>query len=561
MSKKIKSNKAITHSVKSKTNKVGLDIDKNASVLALGALIIFLAVFFLIRLHFREMSFERDEGTYAYMGKLLLEGKKPYTYFYEMKPPGLFYMYGVMVALFGTTVSGLHIGFFLVNLLTSIFVFFWIRRMFNQTTGVLAAVAYSIISTSPHASGLTIQAEHLLNLFMIPGLWLLWEALKSNKKVYWFLSGILLSWALLIKQNTIFFIAFAGLAIILYHFIVNKEKTIKKLIQPILLFSAGILLPIIVVLGILLMNGSFNDFIFFIYEFPRALYLSSIEFSRGMGYMKDRLDLIMYNYSLIWYMAILGLLIIWIFGKDSFLKIILTLFLLLSFLSVAPGLRFYGHYWIHFLPAIAVLFAVCVHTITQFIASKNISRNPQFISIIILVIVVFINININTEYYFKSDPERVVRMVYGSNLFPESRKVSDFLNRKMNPEDGLMVFGSEPQIYLYTNKDCASRHFYCGNLVQKHPKIADWVAEFKADYGKANPKYAIWVQHPFSWSFPKDGNKEFVDWAYGDLSNKYHPIGYADYIDQNTTEYIWDKAALNYKAKGKEYMIVLERNN
>ncbi|HMG16020.1 MAG TPA: glycosyltransferase family 39 protein [Saprospiraceae bacterium] len=560
MSKKPKSNKVINSSIKLKSTK-GLGLDKNASIFAIGALIVFLLIYFLIRLHFKEMSFERDEGTYAYMGKLLLEGKKPYSYFYEMKPPGLFYMYGVMVALFGTTVSGLHIGFFLVNLITSVFVFLWIKKMLNQTSGVLAAIAYSIISTSPHASGLTIQAEHLLNLFMIPGLWLLWEALTSNKKLYWFLSGIFLSWALLIKQNTIFFIAFAGIVIILYHFIVNKGKTIKKLIQSVLLFSAGILLPIIIVICILLINGSFSDFIFFIYEFPKTLYLSSIEFSRGMGYMKDRLQLIMLNYALIWYMAILGLLLVWLIGKDLFIKIVVSLFLLLSLFSVAPGLRFYGHYWIHFLPTIALLFAVFVNTITQFIASKNWTKSPQFLSVAILAIVVFENINTNKEYYFQSDPERVVRMVYGSNLFPESRKVSEFLNRKMNPEDGLIVLGSEPQIYLYTNKDCASRHFYCGNLVQKHPKVTEWATEFKSDFGKANPKYAIWVQHPFSWSMPKEGNKDFVDWAYGELVNKYHPIGYADYIDQNTTEYIWDQAAVQYKPKGKEYMIVLERNN
>ena len=60
---------------------------------------------------------------------------------------------------------------------------------------------------------------------------------------------------------------------------------------------------------------------------------------------------------------------------------------------------------------------------------------------------------------------------------------------------------------------------------------------------------------------PQDGNKEFFDWSYSQLAQNYHPIGYADYIDQNKTEYIWDDAAFQYKPKGKEYMIVLQRNN
>lgn len=537
------------------------NFDKYSNQLSLGVMLIFLLILFFIRLNFKEMSFERDEGTYAYMGKLLVEGKTPYSYFYEMKPPALYYMYGLMVAIFGTSVAGLHIGFFILSFLTSIFLFLWIRKMFNPAAGAVAAVAYSIISTAPHASGLTIQSEHLLCLFFIPGLWLLWEALNSNKTWQWILSGALLSWALLIKQNTLFFIAFAGLSIILYHFISKKEKNLKGLWKPVLLFGTGIIAPILVVLVILVSNGSFKDFIFFIYEYPKTQYLSSIEFSRGMGYLQNRFSAIKYDYELIWYPALAGLVVFWILSKDLFLKISLSLFLVLSLLSIAPGLRFYGHYWIHFLPAIAVSFAALLFVFTEKLKEAGILKNPQFVMLLVLCLVMFLNINTNKEYYFITDTEKVVRAVYGSNPFPESRKVSEYLNTKMKAEDNLVVFGSEPQIYMYTNKDASSRHFYCGNLVQGHPIVKTWAEEFKKDFFKANPKYAVWVQQPYSWSVPKNGNTAFIDWGFDQLKKNYHPIGYADYIDPSKTEYVWDAPALNYKPKGTEYLIVLERNN
>lgn len=538
-----------------------VNFDKYALQISIGLLVLFLLIMFFIRLNFKDMSFERDEGTYSYMGKLLTEGKKPYSYFYEMKPPALYYMYGLMVALFGSTVAGLHVGFFLVSTLTSVFMFLWIKRMLNPAAGTLAAVAYSIISTSPHASGLTIQSEHLLCLFLIPGLWILWEAFKDNKSWQWLLSGALLSWALLIKQNTLFFIAFAGLAIILHHFLIKKDKGIAGLWKPVLLFGSGVIIPVALVLGILVANGSFKDFIFFIYEYPKTQYLSSIEFSRGMGYLQNRFSAIKYDYEIIWYPAFAGILAFWMLSKNLFLKINLTLLLVLSLLSIAPGLRFYGHYWIHFLPAIAVLFAAAIFIVTEKLKETGTLKNPQFISLLLLCGVFFISLNTNKDYYFISDPEKVVRAVYGTNPFVESRKVSDFLNTKMKKEDGLVVFGSEPQIYMYTQKDAPSRHFYCGNLVQGHPIVKDWSEEFKKDFAKANPKYAVWVQHPYSWSVPKNGNTAFIDWGYDQLKKNYHPIGYADIVENSKTEYVWDAAALPYKPKGPEYLIVLERNN
>ena len=540
---------------------LSVNFDKYAPHISIGVMILFLIIMFMIRLNFKEMSFERDEGTYSYMGKLLTEGKKPYSYFYEMKPPALYYMYGLIVAIFGTTVAGLHVGFFVVNFITCLFLFLWVRRMFNPAAGAIAAVAYSIISTAPHASGLTIQSEHLLCLFMVPGLWLLWEAFSQNKTWQWLTSGALLSWALLIKQNTLFFIAFAGLAIILHHFLVKKEKGIASLWRPVLLFGAGVIVPVLLVLGILVANGSFKDFIFFIYEYPKTQCLSSIEFSRGMGYMQNRYEAIKTNYEIIWYLGFAGLVLVWVFSKNMFLKISLTLLLIFSFLSVAPGLRFYGHYWIHFLPAVAVLFATAIYIITEKLKEKGVLKNPQFIAILVLCVVFFINLNTNKSYYFITDPETVVRGVYGTNPFVESRKVADYLNNKMQKNDQLVVFGSEPQIYMYTGKDAITRHFYTGNLVQLHPIVKEWSAEFKQDFMKAQPKYVVWVQHPYSWSLPKGASTEFIDWGWDTIKKGYHPIGYADIISHNQTEYVWDNEALNYRPKGNEYLMVLERNN
>src|SRR6478736_787259 len=78
------------------------------SKICLGLLLLLLFIVATIRSKFSSIPFERDEGIYGYIGKLILEGKTPYKDFYEQKFPGLFYFYGTMVWLFGDTVEGLH---------------------------------------------------------------------------------------------------------------------------------------------------------------------------------------------------------------------------------------------------------------------------------------------------------------------------------------------------------------------------------------------------------------------------------------------------------------------
>src|SRR5262245_21271969 len=69
----------------------------------------------LIRLNLASLPLERDEGEYAYMGQLILKGIPPYSIAYNMKLPGTYYMYALVMALFGQTPAGIHTGLALVN--------------------------------------------------------------------------------------------------------------------------------------------------------------------------------------------------------------------------------------------------------------------------------------------------------------------------------------------------------------------------------------------------------------------------------------------------------------
>ena len=69
-----------------------------------------------VRLRLLAMPLERDEGEFAYMGQLMLQGIPPYKLACNMKLPGTYAAYAVIMAVFGQTIAAIHTGLLLVLL-------------------------------------------------------------------------------------------------------------------------------------------------------------------------------------------------------------------------------------------------------------------------------------------------------------------------------------------------------------------------------------------------------------------------------------------------------------
>jgi len=73
------------------------------------AVIVF-GVVLAIRIRLLGIPLERDEGEYAYAGQLMLQGIPPYKLAYNMKLPGIYAAYAVIMSTFGQTILGIHLG-------------------------------------------------------------------------------------------------------------------------------------------------------------------------------------------------------------------------------------------------------------------------------------------------------------------------------------------------------------------------------------------------------------------------------------------------------------------
>src|ERR1051326_2572435 len=88
-----------------------------------AALLLIVILFGLVRWRLAKMPLERDEGEYAYAGQLMLEHIPPYKFAYNMKLPGTYAAYAVLMAIFGETDRGIHLGVLFVNAGTIVLVF------------------------------------------------------------------------------------------------------------------------------------------------------------------------------------------------------------------------------------------------------------------------------------------------------------------------------------------------------------------------------------------------------------------------------------------------------
>lgn len=524
-------------------------------------LLVLILLVYVIRSKFVNIPFERDEGAYGYYGKLLLEGKIPYKDFYEQKFPGIFYFFGLMVAIFGDTVRGLHTGFTFLNIATIILIFLTSKKLFSPFSAILSATTFAIVSLTPNLSGFTIQSEHGVAFFTSLGLFFYAYAVDTRKMVYYLSMGLAFGGAFMVKTSGMFMVLWGGFILII-NWLFEKEKKVLDIIKILAIYSGGVLFVIGVLFLIIYLKGSFEQMIFWTYNIPKK-YVSKVPFEEGVKYFKYTRDSILANYKFFWYHALLAMPLCFLKSINWRTKIFAISLAVFSAFTIIPGFYFYGHYWIQLIPGLAILAGLTSYAVLKStLALLKIKGNQlKFIYIGVFIIVIFVHLDGQKSYYFKPNYDRILRAVYGNNPFPESMVIANYINNNSKPEDQIVVMGSEPQIYFYTHKKCPSRHAYFAAIVDNIPEHKQWQREFVADIEKAKPRYFIFFNHPISLFVQPNTDKYVFDWANKYVTENYQIIGLADMIDGGLTNYVWKEGLNNYKPQGQNMIYIYERKS
>ncbi len=511
-------------------------------------------IFFFLRKNFVGIPFERDEGDYAMFGKWLLTGAKPYVDFYEMKPPGIFLIYALIVKLFGYEYTSLQLGFCYVNSLILFFSYLFLKKFIGRSTALAILPILGFLLLNPYLSGFTIQSEFLVLLFVMAGLYLLFLGDEFENHLLIIAAGILLGFSVLIKQAGVFF-CFFGVLIFLMNW--WKKRSFKKLFFEISAYVIGGIIPVIAIVFWLQSKGVAKEAFFWIVEFPGKYYLSNNSFETGMDLLKMFGKNIIVFQSFFWFLSFTGLVCGWFLKIPKEKKILCYSFIILSSLTIVPGLRFMTHYWILFMPGIAISIALSYKFLEQ------ITQGFKFLQTILAIVFVFIplaHLLSADSYYLRPVFDDILHNAYGSNPFPESKVVGDYLKENMKEGDQLFIAGSEPQIYLYANTLGISRHNFINFINAKTPFAKQWQDEVIHDVETKKPRYLVFVRHPFSWMLDKEGEMTFFQWTQNYIPEYYDWVLVADQIDtRGNCNYVYFKDNPNYQFSGQQFISVFER--
>jgi Dolichyl-phosphate-mannose-protein mannosyltransferase len=508
----------------------------------------------LIRFRLRDMPLERDEGEYAYVGQLMLQGIPPYQEAYAMKLPGTYAAYAVLMAVFGQTPAGIHLGLILVNTATIMLVFLLARRLFGNLAGVVACATYALLSTSESVLGLAAHATHFVVLPALAGILILLWAIESRKWWLYFVSGLILGLAFLMKQPGIFFVLFAGLYLLKSE--AKKPLDHRGLARRAGVFSAGAILPFTLTCLWLLRAGLLGKFWFWTFVYA-SQYASSNSVMAAIPVLELVGPGVVSASVFVWIVAALGLTaLFWDRESRPHAGFVLA-FLLFSFLAVCPGFYFRGHYFILMLPAVAVLAGLAVSSGTRKAREMGINA-LAFAPVLVFLAAAAYSVMKQRQFLFVDDPMTATRAVYAPSPFSEAPQIAEYILAHSSPQARIAVLGSEPQIYFYAHRRSASGYIYMYELMEEQKFAAKMQQDAIHEIEAAQPEYIVNVNVFFSW-FPRpNSDRAIFQWARTYIQQHYELIGLVDLQPQGS-EFRWDDAARAHSLRSSNFVEVFRR--
>ena len=490
------------------------------------------------RIRLAGLPLERDEGEYAYSGQLLMHGIPPYRLAYSMKFPGTSVVYALVMSIFGDSSKGIHLGLVLINLVTVGLILFLGRNLLGQVAGVMAAAAYSVLSLMPYVLGSAAHATHFVVVFAVAGVLLLARALHRQSKALIFASGCLFGFALLVKQPGLLFIVFGS--VYLFNRDWRAQLSTQNIVFRNLLFLSGAAAPLLVAFVALWNAGVFGKFWFWTINYA-SQYGRQVPIWEGLQIFVDHFGTAIGTAWPIWAAAAVGFVVCIVSPSLRVRADFLLTFAFFSVLAVCAGFYFRPHYFILLLPAVSLLAgAAAVWAIN---AARIRAHNLRSFVLILFAVCLAWPLWSEADFFFERPLAEANRMINGTNPFPESVKIGEYIRAQSTPSDTIAVLGSEPQIYFYSKRHSATGYIYTYGLMEPQPYARQMQQEMIREIETARPKFLVLVVVNKSWLAGRDSDQSIFKWADAYCDANYEEVGLVNISDRGTDYYFSGRPA------------------
>jgi hypothetical protein len=393
-----------------------------------------------------------------------------------------------------------------------------------------------------------------VNLFALAGFCVLFRALSDRRHWWHLVTGLLFGLAIIMKQQALPMVVFAVL------FLLYKETrpwpaSWRTILIRQGLLVLGLVLPLAVTGLMLWRAGVLGRFWFWTIQYA-AHYGRQIPPKAGWA-----------NFCCAWRDVVPAAASIWILGgiglvvlvfKKSFRPtgaFVLGL-LVFSSLAASAGLFFRQHYVLLVLPAVALLVATAIHSLTLALRAVG-SHWSSGLSAAVFIGALAYPVCMQADIFFFKTPAQASRTLYLRNPFIESVAIGRYLREHCAPDQTIAIFGSEPELYFYSQRRSATGYIYTYALMEDQPYAMQMQHEMAAEIEAAQPEYVVCVGLPVSWLPGKDSNMWILRWAAA-YYEKMELVAVADNLPTGII-YRWDKDAAGYTPKSSYFMAVYRR--
>jgi Dolichyl-phosphate-mannose-protein mannosyltransferase len=465
-----------------------------------AALVMTLIFVGVVRLRLAPCPLERDEGEYAFVGQLMLEGIPPYKEAANMKFPGTYAAYAAIESVFGETARGIHYGLLVVNLSTILLVYHvGLRFLRSKHTALMAAVVYAVSSLSFCFLGPMAHATHFVVFFGLAGIALVYAAIKWDLTIGFALAGAVTGLAYMAKQSGFFFVPFGCILLL-------SAKGWHLLSRPALralsYFLVGAFSPFALTVFLLQRLGSLDEFAFWTFRYASTY---GMPLKRAPGVLAESLAQITgRGYAWIFFVPCILIFLPKVWRACALPRrsgLLLATFLALSLTAVSLGFYFRDHYWIQALPVAALLSALFLRTAATMICRHIGSQNATLVASILCVSLCGSVLAREGSSLFVASPAQIIWQIYQGQPFIESIAVADYIRRNTKPSERIFVFGSEPEIYFYAKRRSVTNNLYLDNLLENQPYAIQMQRRMVSDVENSSPRYFVEVHYS---TFPYD---------------------------------------------------------
>jgi len=475
------------------------------------------AVPILLYLPFLHEPFERDEGLYAAVAQLTLDGDLPYRDGFDLKPPLVFGWYALSFLIFGEHVWAPRLIAAVLVSATTFLVYVQGRLLFSGREALLAALAFAL-STGIARFGTNANTEYFMLLPLVAGLVTFTLGHQTGRLPWFLLSGVLNGLAIMTKEVSVFNLGFLILWTLYPAW--RRGDLDRRHLASVALLLGGCGLAVGLTTGPFLVLGAFGDFwdgaVVFTFQYAGDRSVAErVSALVGAGVFP-------FVFAGPWIaLSLFGFIHVMRSGDNRW-RWLLAGWLVAGLIAIIFLGRPAAHYFAHLLPALSLMVPLGV----RFLRNRwqvAPARAGAFIFITGVLAVGAIGLNARVYLHDSADGRHMSKFPgdHRTSWEVESPALARYIADNTSPDDPIYNLGFQSELYFYANRRSPTRYLNDRAFLADESRVEKALAELR----EKTPAFVIdSARYEKLWrdSYDRSGFDQFLADHYEFLGKMYY---------------------------------------